>query len=326
MRYELFAVAILALMLVSQMRIVNSAYPMPVATIQIREDFSATMKASVYRTLSGDETYFFTNTLKAPILYWMNFRGNVTMNQTPVGLRGDYRFLLYPQVGDPTNRADFLKKAAARGYLSNSTILSMMSFFYGRNLLILYGLRWSFFNVTYRGVPNVNYTGIAAISSASSNSSVIKSLRVSYKSETLETQTVVVSYEIYAETKPLSLKKSASGDYYVMDLSPLTYLLPDDIACNLWVNFTNPSIQIMGGNLAPKVIVWNNALWEFVPQLQKDGKSLTIIVKRSEIYVTPQLVLLASLPPVVVGAYIFWRIRGESLRTRRGSKEKRGVS
>ncbi|MCC6028686.1 MAG: hypothetical protein LM591_00830 [Candidatus Korarchaeum sp.] len=326
MRYELFAVAILALMLVSQMRIINSAYPMPVATIQIREDFSATMKASVYRTLSGDETYFFTNTLKAPILYWMNFRGNVTMNQTPVGLRGDYRFLLYPQVGDPTNRADFLKKAAARGYLSNSTILSMMSFFYGRNLLILYGLRWSFFNVTYRGVPNVNYTGIAAISSASSNSSVIKSLRVSYKSETLETQTVVVSYEVYAETKPLSLKKSASGDYYVMDLSPLTYLLPDDIACNLWVNFTNPSIQIMGGNLAPKVIVWNNALWEFVPQLQKDGKSLTIIVKRSEIYVTPQLVLLASLPPVVVGAYIFWRIRGESSRTRRGSKEKRGVS
>ncbi len=322
MRYKLFALAMLAFMLASQIRIVDSAYPMPIATIQIREDFSATMKASVYRTLSSDETLFFTNTLKAPILYWMNFRGNVTMNQTPAGLRGYYRFLFYPQVGDPTNRADFLRKIAARGYLSNSTILSMMSFFYGRNLLILYGLRWNFFNVTYRGVPEVNYTGVAAISSASSDSSVIKSLWVSYKSETIETQTVVVSYEIYAETEPLTLRKSASGDYYVMDLSPLTYLLPDDIACNLWVNFTNPSIQIMGGNLAPKVIVWNNALWEFVPQLQKDGKSLTIIVKRSEIYVTPQIVLLASLPPIVVGAYIFWRIRGESLRARPGFKEK----
>ena len=322
MRIKLLAMMILAVMLIGQVRAVHSAYPMPVASIQVREDLSATLKANVYRTLSGDEALFYTNTLKAPIFNWMNFRGNLTMNQTPAGLRGTYRFLFYPQAGDPTNRANFLKRAVSLGYLSNSTIIDMMSLFYGKNTLILYGLRWDFFNVTYRGIPDINFTGIAALASVSSNIGKIRSLSVSYRSETLETTgTLVVSYEIGAETLPLELKRSSSGDYYILDLSPLTYLLPDDIACNLWVNFTSASFQIMGANVAPRVIIWNNALWEFVPQLQRDGKSLTIVVKRAEIYVTPQLILLASVPPIVVGAYIFWRLRGESPKARGRTKE-----
>lgn len=312
MRCKLLAIMILILILIGQARTLYSAYPMPVASIQVREDLSATLKASVYRTLSGDEALFYTNTLKAPILNWMNFRGNLTMNQTPAGLRGTYRFIFYPQAGDPTNRANFLKRAVSLGYLSNSTVLNMMSFFYGKGSLILYGLRWDFFNVTYRGVPDISFTGIVALASVSSNIGKIKSLSVSYTSETLEaTGTLIVSYEINAETLPLELKKSSSGDYYILDLSPLTYLLPDDIACNLWVNFTSASIQIMGANVAPKVILWNSALWEFVPQLQEDGKSLTIVLKRAEVYVTLQLMLLASIPPIVVGSYIFWRMRRE---------------
>lgn len=322
MRYEFLAITILALMVIGQVRVLQSAYPMPLASIQVREDLSATLKASVHRTLSRDETLFYTNTLRAPIFNWMNFRGNLTMNQTPAGLRGTYRFMLYPQIGDPTNRANFLKRAVASGYLSNSTIVNMMSFLYGRNSLVLYGLRWDFFNVTYRGVPEINFTGIVALASASSNVGKVKSLYVSYSSETLDaTGTLVVSYEIRAETLPLELRKSTSGDYYVLDLSPLTYLLPDDIACNLWVNFTSDSIQIMGANVAPKVVLWNNALWEFVPQLQKDGKSLTVIVKRAEVYVTLQLVLLASIPPIVVGSYIFWRMRSGSPRFKGGHGE-----
>ncbi|MCS7102916.1 MAG: hypothetical protein NZ992_03435 [Candidatus Korarchaeum sp.] len=322
MRYKPLVTIILAVILIGQVGALHSAYPMPVASIQVREDLSATLKASVYRTLSEDETFFYTNTLKAPILNWMNFRGNLTMNQTPAGLRGTYRFIFYPQAGDPTNRANFLKRAVSLGYLSNSTLLDMMTFFYGKNFLILYGLRWNFFNVTYRSVPDINFTGIVTLASASSNIGRIKSLSVSYTSEILEaTGTLVVSYEIYAETLPLELKKSSSGDYYLLDLSPLTYLLPDDIACNLWVNFTIASIQIMGANIAPKVILWNNALWEFVPQLQKDGKSLTVVVKRAEVYVTPQLILLASIPPIVVGSYIFWRIRSGSLKVKGKLKE-----
>jgi len=315
MSRKLVAMAIVIMILAVHLEAAYSAYPMPLASIQVRDDLSATLRASVYRTLSGDETLFHTNTLKAPILNWMNFRGNVSMNLTPAGLRGTYRFMFYPQYGDPTNRASFLRSAVSRGYLSNSTILTMMSFFYGRDSLILYGLRWDFFNVTYRGIPEINFTGIAAAASVSSNLEKIKSLSVSYSSELLEsTGTLVVSYNIYAETLPLELKRSSSGDYYIMDLTPLTYLLPDDIACNLWVNFTSASIQIMGANVAPKVILWNDALWEFVPQLQKDGKSLTIVVKRAEVYMTPQLALLASIPPIVVGAYIFWRMRGETPR------------
>ncbi|MEM0017345.1 MAG: hypothetical protein QXO55_01330 [Candidatus Korarchaeum sp.] len=322
MRPKLLAIAILAVILIGQAGTLQSAYPMPVASIQVREDLSATLKASVYRTLSGDETLFYTNTLKAPIFNWMNFRGNLTMNQTPAGLRGTYRFLFYPQYGDPTNRANFLRRAVSLGYLSNSTVLDMMSFFYGRKTLVLYGLRWDFLNVTYRGLPDISFTGIVATASASSNLGRIKSLSVSYTSETLEaTGTLVVSYEVSAETLPLELKRSSSGDYYILDLSPLTYLLPDDIACNLWVNFTSASMQIMGANLAPKVILWNNALWEFVPQLQKDGKSLTIVVKRAEVYITPQLILLASIPPIVVGSYIFWRVRSGSSKVR-GKSEK----
>lgn len=313
MRFGLTVLILLTLLLVSSAKVVDSAYPMPIASIEVRDDLTASMRASVYRTLSGDETLFYTNTLEAPIFNWMNFRGNLTMNQTPAGLRGVYKFLAYPQAGDPTYRANFLRRAAFAGYLSNSTIINMMSFFYGRNSLILYGLRWDFFNVTYRGVPEVNYTGIIATASTSSQVNGIKSLSVSFKSETIEsTGTLVVSYEIYAETFPLEMKRS-SGDFYTLDLSPLTYLLPDDIACNIWVNFTSPSIQIMGGNVAPKVVLWNHALWEFVPQLQRDGKSLLVIVKRAGVHVTPQLLLLASIPPIVVGAYIFWRIRRESI-------------
>ncbi|MEM4581172.1 MAG: hypothetical protein QW092_02255, partial [Candidatus Korarchaeum sp.] len=113
MRPKLLAIAILAVILIGQAGTLQSAYPMPVASIQVREDLSATLKASVYRTLSGDETLFYTNTLKAPIFNWMNFRGNLTMNQTPAGLRGTYRFLFYPQYGDPTNRANFLRRAVS---------------------------------------------------------------------------------------------------------------------------------------------------------------------------------------------------------------------
>ena len=318
---KLLAILLAALVLFSlNILPVRSSRPMPKVTIEIHEDFSATMRAEVFRLIHEPETMYFSNVLKAPILNWISYRGNVTMNLTQAGPRGTYSMLALPRPGDPTRRASFFPKAAAAGYFDNTTVHTLMSFFYGDRFLLLYGVRWNFINVTYEATPFVNYTGVAAIAAVSARNDKIKRLEMSYITETqMGTGALIVNYNITVETLPLELRRSPSGYYYI-DLTPLTVALPDDITANLWVNFTSDKIEILGGNPAPKVILWNNALWEFVPQLQENGKSLVIIIQRVEPHVAPQVVLLAVVPPIIVGAYLFWRFRSEEGRKKTKSE------
>ncbi len=303
---------------------VSAVRPMPVATIVIHEDLSATMKAQVFRIIHGPETMYFSNVLKAPILNWINYRGNVTINMTNAGPRGIYTLIAVPRPGDPTRRANFFPKAEAMGYFDNTTVHTMMSFFYGDRFLLLYGIRWNFVNVTYASTPHINYTGIVSVASVAAKSDKIKSLHMSFRTEEqMATHAMIVNYNLTVESLPLELRRSPSGYYYI-DLTPLTAALPDDISANLWVNFTSLKISILGGNPAPKVVIWNDALWEFVPQLQENGKSLVVIVQKAEPYVPPQLILLAVVPPVIVGAYLFWRFKME--KSERRSSERKGTS
>ncbi len=299
---------------------VSAIRPMPVASIVIHEDLSATMRARVFRIIHGPETEYFSNVLKAPIFDWISYRGNVTINMTNAGPRGVYTLIAIPRPGDPTVRANFFPKAEALGYFDNTTVHTMMSFFYGDGLLLLYGIRWNFVNVTYVSTPHINYTGVVSIASVAARSEKIKSLHMSFRTEEQrKTRAIIVNYNLTVESLPLEMRRSPSGYYYI-DLTPLTAALPDDISANLWVNFTSLKISILGGKPAPKVIIWNDALWEFVPQLQENGKSLVVIVQKTEPYVPPQLILLAVVPPVIVGAYLFWRFRMESSGRRSGGK------
>lgn len=299
----------------------SSSRYMPKVTIVIHDDLSASMRARVFRLIHEPETRYFSNVLKAPILNWISYRGNVTINMTKAGPRGVYTMLAIPRPGDPTVRGAFFPKAEAAGYFDNTTVHTMMSFFYGDRTLLLYGIRWNFINVSYASTPDINYTGVISMASATSKIDKIKYLRLSYRTEEQgATGALIVNYNLTVESLPLELRKSSSGYYYI-DLTPLTALLPDDISANVWVNFTNPKISILGGSPAPKVIVWNDALWEFVPQLQENGKSLVVIIQRAEAYVPPQLILLAAIPPIIVGAYLFWRFQIEEKGTK-GSKGK----
>ncbi len=305
---------------------VRATRPMPQVTIVIHDDLSATMKARVFRVIHAPETRYFTNVLKAPILDWINYRGNVTINMTQAGPRGVYTMIAVPRPGDPTVRGDFFPKAEAAGLFDNTTVHTMMSFFYGSGFLLLYGIRWNFINVTYAATPRINYTGVVSIASVTAKSDKIKSLHLSYRTEVQTvTRAIIVNYNLTLESLPLELRRSPSGYYYI-DLTPLTSALPDDIAANLWVNFTSLKISVLGGNPAPKVIIWNDALWEFVPQLQENGKSLVVIVQRAEPFIPPQLILLAVVPPIIVGAYLFWRFKMESSRRTGGKKGKEGSS
>ncbi len=319
------AVLLTAILLLSTAILsVSAVRPMPVATILIHEDLSATMKAQVFRLIHEPETRYFSNVLKAPILNWISYRGNVTINMTNAGPRGIYTLIAIPRPGDPTRRANFFPKAEAAGYFDNTTVHTMMSFFYGDRFLLLYGIRWNFVNVTYASTPHINYTGIVSVASVAAKSDKIKSLHLSFKTEEqAATRALIVNYNLTVESLPLELRRSASGYYYI-DLTPLTAALPDDISANLWVNFTSLKISVLGGNPAPKVVIWNDALWEFVPQLQENGKSLVVIIQKAEPYVPPQLILLAVVPPVIVGAYLFWRFRME--KSKRGVREKKGGS
>ncbi len=299
-----------------------SSRPMPKVTIEIHDDLSATMKAEVFRLIHEPETLYFSNTLKAPILNWINYSGNISLKMTQAGPRGTYSMIAIPRPGEPARRADFFTKAAAMGQFNNATVYTMMNFFYGNKFLLLYGIRWKFVNITYKITPFVNYTGIAAIASCSTRDSKIKSLNVSYKTETqADTGAMIVDYTITVDTLPLELRKSTSGYYYI-DLTPLTMALPNDISANVWVNFTNNDIEILGGSPTPKLVLWNDALWEFVPQLQEGEKSLVVIVQKTEPHFPVQEILLASIPPIIVGAYIYWRIKLEKDRERKKSKEK----
>ncbi len=300
----------------------HSSRPMPKVTIEIHKDLSATMKAEVFRLIHQPETLYFSNTLKAPILNWINYNGNISLKMTQAGPRGTYSMIAIPRPGEPAVRANFFTKAAAMGQFNNATVYTMMNFFYGDKFLLLYGIRWNFVNVTYRITPFVNYTGITAVASCSTKDSKIKSLNVSYKTETQAvTGAMIVDYKVTVDTLPLELRKSTSGYYYV-DLTPLTMALPSDISANVWVNFTNSNIEILGGSPTPKLVLWNDALWEFVPQLQEGGKSLIVIVQKTEPHLPLQEILLASVLPIIVGAYVYWRIKLEKGSKRRESKEK----
>lgn len=310
--------AITVLMSVSFLPVSPTRY-MPKVEIVIHDDLSTSMKARVFRLVHEPETMYFSNVLKAPILNWINYRGNVTIDMTNAGPRGSYTMLAIPRPGDPTVRGNFFPRAEASGYFDNITVHTMMSFFYGDKTLLLYGIRWNFINVSYVSTPHINFTGVISIASVASKIDKIKYLRLSYSTEEQSaTGALIIDYNLTVETLPLELRRSSSG-YYYMDLTPLTATLPDDISANLWVNFTNPKISILGGSPAPKVIVWNNALWEFIPQLQEDGKSLVIIIQRAETYVPPQLILLAAVPPIIVGAYLFWRLNMERKKVTGGS-------
>ncbi len=299
----------------------HSSRPMPKVTIEIHKDLSATMKAEVFRLIHEPETLYFSNVLKAPILNWINYSGNITLDMTQAGPRGAYSMIAIPRPGEPTRRASFFTKAAAAGQFNNATVYTMMNFFYGDKFLLLYGIRWNFVNVTYRITPFVNYTGITAIASCSTKDNKIKHVGVSYKTETQAvTGAMIVDYKVTVDTLPLDLRKSTSGYYYI-DLTPLTMALPNDISANVWVNFTNNDIEVLGGSPTPKLVLWNDALWEFVPQLQESGKSLIVIIQKTEPHFPLQEILLASIPPIIVGAYVYWRIKFE--RERKGrSKEK----
>ena len=72
----------------------------------------------------------------------------------------------------------------------------------------------------------------------------------------------------------------------------------------------------MGGTPPPKLVLWNDAAWEYVPQLQDTGKGIIVIVKRPNVAVSPPY-LLSLLLPVIVGIYLFWRYKYESKKSKR---------
>jgi len=313
-------VILAAVMLFIQVFQAQSVRPLPQITIEVHEDLSVTLKANVFRVIHAPETLYFSNTLRAPILSWIRYKGNLTANLTQNGLIGVYTMLAIPRPGDPARRASFFPVAASKGQFDNTTVHTMMSFFYGKSYLLLFGLRWEFVNATYAVAPRVNFTGVSSIASVSSRNPKIKYIHMSFDTETQEaTKALIVNYNLTVESLPLELKKSPQG-YYFLDLTPITVTLPDDIAANLWVNFTDPKIGILGGTPPPKVVLWNSALWEFVPQLQEGGKSLIVIIERTEPSFPASLVMIAAIPPIVVGAYLFWRIKLEGRKKRKEGK------
>ncbi len=286
----------------------------PTINIVVDKGMRAHIKADLIRVIHQAEGIYLSNKLKIPIIPWIRFQGNLTAKNEGGRLVGTYQLLAIPRPGQAKLRAAFFPNARARGLLTNVTVYTLMKFFYG-SALTYYGLSWYFVNVTYQVSPNINYTGIAGVVTLSDPGSYIDTLNVSFDSfNEPDENTLVIKYKVDAVTVPLKLQEAQKG-YYTLDLTPVMKVIPDDVAATLWLNFTDPSIEVMGGTPPPKLVLWNDAAWEYVPQLQDTGKGIIVIVKKPTVAVSPPY-LLSLLLPVVVGIYLFWRHKYESKKSK----------
>ncbi len=290
----------------------------PRISVVIDESLRAHVKAELIRVIHHSESIYLSNKLKIPLMPWLHYKGNVTAKNEGGRLTGTYQVLVIPRPGQAKVRALFFPNIRARGLLTNVTVYGMMKFLYGSSLTY-YGLNWYFVNVTYQVSPNINYTGIAGVVTLSDPDSYIDTLNVSFDSfNEPDENTLVIRYTIDAVSVPLKLQEAEEG-YLTLDLSPVLKIIPDDVAGVLQVNFTDPSIEVLGGVPAPKLTLWNSATWEYVPQLQDTGKGVVVIVKKPGAVINPSY-LLSFILPVVVGTYLYWRREYEAKS--KGVKEK----
>lgn len=276
---------------------VLAAQNVSIINIKFEDDFSAYMSSDVIRIIHEEDLQWVQGIVGAPLIPELYYSGSLIIGPQKTGM---VRMVIVPMLEDKKTVVNYLIN---RSVISLITLHTLMTFMFPDGVVIT--------NVRYD--LSKNGTIIVVQADAQMNNPYIKRYNLTFYTTTVQ-RTININYIVKADLSSLKGYVVQKGDSEAMSLAPILTLLPKDVVGIIDVALPE-HFHIIGGNPAPKQVVWNEAKWQYSSNLMDKD----IEVYFSEISSPPSPILLwlaAMIPPVLIGLIVLWKVKAKSGKRR----------